>query len=209
MWQPMERQLSRPWFYKEWRLSGIGNHILEIRQSYSHLINTVVRWHLYIESAPWWSKGRGNCINGFWLSTAAINLDHRFKRPWLRSQLFCGAIDLDLQGQIQLNLPHFELVRTVTQSPIQARITKFGPEVQNTMVRTPPPPPPFFFSFFNHCITTREPWVPRVLTVSWFSSSACTDIPRPFHSLVCLLSLFTVSTLCTYTDLGSRGHFGA
>ena len=28
------------------------------------------------------------------------NLDQRCKRPWLRSLLFCGAIDLDLQGQI-------------------------------------------------------------------------------------------------------------
>ena len=33
------------------------------------------------------------------------------KRPWSRSLLFCGAIDLDFQGQIELqsqNLPHFE-----------------------------------------------------------------------------------------------------
>ena len=28
------------------------------------------------------------------------NFDQRCKRPWLRSLLFCGAIDLDLQGQI-------------------------------------------------------------------------------------------------------------
>ena len=28
------------------------------------------------------------------------NLDHRCKRPWLRSLLFCGVIDLGLQGQI-------------------------------------------------------------------------------------------------------------
>ena len=28
------------------------------------------------------------------------NLDHRCKRPWLRSLLFLGVIDLDLQGQI-------------------------------------------------------------------------------------------------------------
>ena len=27
------------------------------------------------------------------------NLDQRCKRPWLRSLWFCGAIDLDLQGQ--------------------------------------------------------------------------------------------------------------
>ena len=45
------------------------------------------------------------------------NLDHRCKRPWLRSLLFCGVIDLDLQGQIKLQsqkLPHFELLGTIT-----------------------------------------------------------------------------------------------
>ena len=50
------------------------------------------------------------------------NLDQRCKRPWLRSLLFWGAIDLDLQGQIQLqsqNLPHFELVRTITHHPFK------------------------------------------------------------------------------------------
>ena len=53
------------------------------------------------------------------------NLDHRCKRPWLRSLLFLGVIDLDLQGQIQLqsqNLPHFELVRAITHHPF-----KLGP----------------------------------------------------------------------------------
>ena len=35
-------------------------------------------------------------------------------------------------------------------------------------------------------------------------SSACIYIPRLFHGPDC----FTVSTLCTYTDLGSRGYFG-
>ena len=41
------------------------------------------------------------------------NLDRRCKRTWLRSLLFCGVIDGDLQGQIELesqNLPHFWLV---------------------------------------------------------------------------------------------------
>ena len=45
------------------------------------------------------------------------NLDHRCKRPWLRSLLFLGVIDLDLQGQIKLQsqkLPHFELLGTIT-----------------------------------------------------------------------------------------------
>ena len=53
------------------------------------------------------------------------NLDYRYKRPLLRSLLFWGLIDLDLQGQIQLqsqNLPHFELVCAITHHPF-----KLGP----------------------------------------------------------------------------------
>ena len=45
------------------------------------------------------------------------NLKYRCKRPWLRSLLLMGVIDVDLQGQIQLEsliLPHFEPVRTIT-----------------------------------------------------------------------------------------------
>ena len=34
------------------------------------------------------------------LKLGSPNLDHRCKRPWLRSLLFLGVIDLDLQGQI-------------------------------------------------------------------------------------------------------------
>ena len=50
------------------------------------------------------------------------NLKHRCKTPWLRSLLFWGVIDLELQGQIQLEsqiLPHFELVRTITCHPFK------------------------------------------------------------------------------------------
>ena len=50
------------------------------------------------------------------------NLDQRCKRPWLRSLLFCGMIDRDLQGQIELqsqNLPHFELVHTITHHQLK------------------------------------------------------------------------------------------
>ena len=53
------------------------------------------------------------------------NLKHSCKRPWLRSLLFWGGIDLYLQGQIYLqsqNLPHFELVRAITRHPF-----KLGP----------------------------------------------------------------------------------
>ena len=45
------------------------------------------------------------------------HLVQRCQRPWLRSPLFCGTIDLDRQGQIELrsqNLPHFELVHAIT-----------------------------------------------------------------------------------------------
>ena len=50
------------------------------------------------------------------------NLDQRCKRPWLRALLFCGMIDSDLQGQIELqsqNLPHFELVHAITNHQLK------------------------------------------------------------------------------------------
>ena len=50
------------------------------------------------------------------------NLDNGCKRPWLRSLLFWGVIDLDLQGQIELqsqNLPHFELVHAITHHQLK------------------------------------------------------------------------------------------
>ena len=50
------------------------------------------------------------------------NLDNRCKRPWLRSLLFWGVIDLDLQGQIELqnqNLPYFELVLAINHHQLK------------------------------------------------------------------------------------------
>ena len=50
------------------------------------------------------------------------NLDNWCKRPWLRSLLFLGVIDLDFQGQIELqsqNLPHFELVHAITHHQLK------------------------------------------------------------------------------------------
>ena len=49
-WEPIQ--------YKDRCLTSIGIPILEIRQSYDRLISTMgfsilVRWHLYIESGPW------------------------------------------------------------------------------------------------------------------------------------------------------------
>ena len=47
------------------------------------------------------------------------NFDKRCKTTWLRSLLFWGVIDLDLQGQILLekpNLPNFELAQAITHN---------------------------------------------------------------------------------------------
>ena len=63
------------------------------------------------------------------------NLNHRCKRPWFRSLLFCGVIDLYLQGQINLrsqNLPHFELVRAITHHSF-----KIGPPNLDQMFKIP------------------------------------------------------------------------
>ena len=76
------------------------------------------------------------------LKLGSWNLDQRCKTAWLRSLLLFGTIDLDLQGQIQCQnqiLPSsgFEVCLYHNSSPIQARITKFGPQVQNTLLKTP------------------------------------------------------------------------
>ena len=57
------------------------------------------------------------------------NSDQRCKRPWLRSLLFLGTIDLELQGQIELksqNLSHFELVRARSHHPLKSVFPNFG-----------------------------------------------------------------------------------
>ena len=66
-----------------------------------------------------------NAITHHPFKLGSPNLDHRCKRPWLRSLLVLGVIDLDLQGQIYLQsqyLPHFELFRAITHHPF-----KLGP----------------------------------------------------------------------------------
>ena len=66
------------------------------------------------------------------------NLDHRCKRPWLRCLLFWKVIDLNLQGPIwtsKSKVTPFWACRHDNSSPLQARITKFKPEVQSTLVK--------------------------------------------------------------------------
>ena len=70
------------------------------------------------------------------------NLDQRCERPWLRALLFCGAIDLDLQGQIELknqNLPHFEHASFSRDKspPIEVSISKFRPKMHLSTVKVP------------------------------------------------------------------------
>ena len=52
----------------------------------------------------------------------SLHLDQRCKRPWLRALLFCGMIDHDLQGEIELqsqNLPHFQVVHAITHHQLK------------------------------------------------------------------------------------------
>ena len=65
-------------------------------------------------------------------------------------------------------------------------------------------------NFIMHGLSTREPWDSfiyldcfMVPTVSQSPSSARAYLPRPLDGPNC----FTVSTLCTFTDLGNQGYF--
>ena len=67
------------------------------------------------------------------------NLDQRCKRPWLRALLFGAAIDLDLQGHIELksqNLPHFELVRSISHHQLKSVFPNFGQKCILALLRS-------------------------------------------------------------------------
>ena len=67
------------------------------------------------------------------------NLDQRCKRPWLRSLLFFGMIDIELQGQIELksqNLPHFELVRSISHHKLKSVFPNFGQKCILALLRS-------------------------------------------------------------------------
>ena len=68
------------------------------------------------------------------------NLDQRCNRPWLRSLLFCGMIDHDLQGQIELqsqNLPHFELVHVITHHQLKLQFPNLKTKMHHSTVQIP------------------------------------------------------------------------
>ena len=67
------------------------------------------------------------------------NLDQRCKRPWLRSLLFLGTIDLELQGQIELksqNLPHFELVHAISNHQLKSVFPNLGQKYILALLRS-------------------------------------------------------------------------
>ena len=71
--------------------------------------------------------------------SARITKFERCKRPWLRSLLFCGTIDHDLQGQIELrqNLPHFEIFHAITHQQLKLQFSKFGTKMHLSTVQIP------------------------------------------------------------------------
>ena len=78
-------------------------------------------------------------ITGHPFKLESPNLEHRCKTPWLRPQLFLGVIDLNLQGQIELEsriLPHFELVHMITCHLFRL-VTKFGPKMHPSTGKIP------------------------------------------------------------------------
>ena len=69
------------------------------------------------------------------------NLNQRYKTTWLRSLLFYGTIDLDLQGQIKLqsqNLPHFELVHAITHHQLMLQFPNLEQKCILTLFRSLP-----------------------------------------------------------------------
>ena len=62
--------------------------------------------------------------NSLTVFTRITKLDQGCKIPWLRSLLFCGAIDHGLQREFELksqSLPHFKLVRAISHHRLKSR----------------------------------------------------------------------------------------
>ena len=67
------------------------------------------------------------------------NLDQRCKRPWLRSVWFWGAIDLDLQDQINFKVRIYPILSCPDHysPPILVRISKCGQQMYFSTVKIP------------------------------------------------------------------------
>ena len=69
------------------------------------------------------------------------NLDQRCKRPWLRSLFWGGVGNWPWPSRSNLTskseFTQFWACPDHNSQPIQARITKYGPEVENSLVKVP------------------------------------------------------------------------
>ena len=80
-------------------------------------------------------------ITNYPFKLGSPNLDQRCKRPRFRSLLFCGTIDCDRQGQIELqsqNLPHFELVHAITHHQLKLQFPNLGQKCILALFRSLP-----------------------------------------------------------------------
>ena len=67
------------------------------------------------------------------LKLGSPNLDQRCKSPWLRSLFFSGQLTLTFK--IKFNFTPFWACPHHNKLPIETRITKFGLEVHNSLVK--------------------------------------------------------------------------
>ena len=65
------------------------------------------------------------------------HLDHSCKRPWLRSLLLLGWLTVTFKVNFNFKVKIYPSLSLSARSPVQARATKFGPEVLNTFVKIP------------------------------------------------------------------------
>ena len=76
------------------------------------------------------------------LKVQSPKLDQKCKTPWLRSLLFWGFIDLDLQGQIELKIKIYPILGLWVcpgdkSIPNEVRLSKFGRTIQLNTVKVP------------------------------------------------------------------------
>ena len=119
--------------------------------------------------------------------------------------------------------------------PVQARMAKFGPKLQNTLVKIPIvlggnwpcqiklksqnlPHFEFVHTITHYPFKLGSPNLDQMWKIAWLISLNCfTGLtvlwpPYSVHTYIPGLfhgpDCFKVSTRCTHTDLGSRGYFG-
>ena len=141
------------------------------------------------------------------------NLDHTHKIPWFRSLLFCGVIDLDIQGQIERKTKIYPILRlsVLTHHPF-----KPGPPNLEQRCKIPWS---ILFGRWGGGRGWGWGWPPgSILTWKVKISSFTASRAWLFHGLhplyvIIYLERFTVLTLSQSQSssriLDSRGYFGA